>query len=172
MQGMFRANGGCGYIKKPDFLLNRSEIFNPGANLPVKKTLKVKLYMGDGWHLDFPHTHFDLYSPPDFFTKVGIVGVPADTTTKRSRAIEDDWVPVWNEEFHFSLTVPELAVLRIEVQEYDTSGKHDFGGQTCLPVSELREGIRAVSLFSRKGNRYKSVKLLMHFEFFDFDASM
>jgi phosphatidylinositol phospholipase C delta len=44
MQGFFRANGGCGYVKKPDFLLTEGpngEIFDPKASLPVKKTLKV-----------------------------------------------------------------------------------------------------------------------------------
>lgn len=96
MHGMFRANGGCGYVKKPDFLLSigpNNEVFDPKAKLPVKKTLKVikwlwiqhhlmcastyvliigqvKVYMGDGWHLDFKQTHFDLYSPPDFYTRV------------------------------------------------------------------------------------------------------
>lgn len=28
------------------------------------------MYMGDGWHLDFKQTHFDMYSPPDFYTRV------------------------------------------------------------------------------------------------------
>lgn len=28
------------------------------------------MYMGDGWRMDFSHTHFDAYSPPDFYTKV------------------------------------------------------------------------------------------------------
>jgi phosphatidylinositol phospholipase C, delta len=55
--------------------------------------------------------------------------------------------------------------LRIEVQEYDMSEKHDFGGQTCLPVWELKQGIRAVPLHDRKGNRYKSVRLLVRFQF-------
>jgi phosphatidylinositol phospholipase C delta len=44
MQGFFRANGGCGYVKKPDFLLTEGpngEIFDPKASLPVKTTLKV-----------------------------------------------------------------------------------------------------------------------------------
>lgn len=44
MHGMFRANGGCGYIKKPDFLLKpgaENEIFYDNAGLPVKTTLKV-----------------------------------------------------------------------------------------------------------------------------------
>lgn len=44
MLGMFKANGGCGYVKKPDFLLSvgpNNEVFDPKAKLPVKKTLKV-----------------------------------------------------------------------------------------------------------------------------------
>ncbi|KAL0742653.1 hypothetical protein Bca4012_084166 [Brassica carinata] len=54
VQGMFRANGGRGYIKKPDILLKSgsdSEIFEPKATLPVKTTLRVTIYMGEGWYL-------------------------------------------------------------------------------------------------------------------------
>lgn len=97
--------------------------------------------------------------------QVGIAGVPTDSTMKRTKAIEDNWSPVWNEEFVFPLTVPELALLRIEVHEYDMSEKDDFGGQTCLPVSELRTGIRAIPLCDRKGEQLRNVKLLMRFEF-------
>ncbi|XP_059626485.1 phosphoinositide phospholipase C 2-like [Cornus florida] len=164
MQGMFRANGGCGYVKKPDFLLKNGVVLDP-SEFPVQTTLKVKVYMGEGWHSDFSHTHFDLYSPPDFYTRVGITGVPYDSVMRSTKAIEDEWVPVWNQEFEFQLTVPELAILRIEVMEYDTSGKNDFGGQTCLPVSELRSGIRSVPLHDRRGEKYKSVRLLMRFKF-------
>ncbi|XP_027072983.2 phosphoinositide phospholipase C 2-like isoform X1 [Coffea arabica] len=168
MQGLFRANGGCGYVKKPDILLQigpHNEVFDPKRALPVKKTLKVKVYMGDGWNLDFHHTHFDMYFPPDFYVKVGIAGVSDDSAVKKTKIVEDNWVPTWEEEFEFQLRVPELALLRIEVHEYDMSEKDDFGGQTCLPVSELREGIRGVPLYNQKGEKYKSVKLLMRFDF-------
>ncbi|OMO84338.1 C2 calcium-dependent membrane targeting [Corchorus capsularis] len=161
MQGMFRANGGCGYVKKPSFLLNRDDIFNPNAELNVKTVLTVKVYLGEGWHQDFHHTAFDRYSPPDFYTKIGIAGVPADKHMDKTEIIEDEWLPVWNQEFEFQLRVPELAVLRIEVLEYDTTGRPDFGGQTCLPVSELRTGIRTVPLHDKKGNKYKHVRLLL-----------
>lgn len=42
MEGMFRANGGCGYVKKPDILLN--EVYNPRVlTRPTQKTtLQVK----------------------------------------------------------------------------------------------------------------------------------
>ncbi|KAL2539882.1 Phosphoinositide phospholipase C 2 [Abeliophyllum distichum] len=168
MHGMFRANGGCGYVKKPEFLVKagpHNEVFDPKVKFPVKTTLRVTVYMGEGWFYDFRHTHFDTYSPPDFYTRVGIAGVPADTIMKKTRILEDNWIPNWDETFDFRLTVPELALLRIEVHEYDMSEKDDFAGQTCLPVSELRKGIRAVPLHTRKGEKYKSVKLLMRFEF-------
>ncbi|CAI0443640.1 unnamed protein product [Linum tenue] len=167
MHGMFKANGGCGYVKKPDLLMKKginSEVFDPKKKLLVQKRLKVKVYLGDGWRLDFSHTHFDAYSPPDFYTKIYIVGAAADSTRKKTRIIEDNWSPVWNEEFTFPLTLPELALLRIEVREYDMSEKDDFGGQTCLPVSELRQGIRSVHLHDKKGEKLKNVKLLMGFE--------
>lgn len=120
--------------------------------------------MGEGWHQDFKQTHFDTYSPPDFYVKVGIAGVPLDSAMRKTKAVEDCWLPVWEEEFAFPLTVPEIAVLRVEVHEQDVS-EDDFGGQTALPVAELRPGIRAVPLFDHKGLKFKSVKLLMSFEF-------
>lgn len=102
----------------------------------------------------------------EFVRQVGIAGVPADIIMKETKKIEDNWTPVWDEEFTFPLTVPELALLRVEVYEDDMStGKGDFGGQTCLPVCELRPGIRAVPLFDRKGEKYNSVRLLLRFEF-------
>lgn len=45
MHGFFKANGGCGYVKKPDFLLKAGptgDVFDPKASLPVVKTLKVQ----------------------------------------------------------------------------------------------------------------------------------
>lgn len=104
----------------------------------------------------------------DFFSKVGIIGVPADhCPMKRTETVEDKWIPMWNQKYSFELRVPELAFLRIEVHEEDLGGKDDFGGQTCLPVSEIRPGIRAVPLYNRKGVRYNNVKLLMRFDMED-----
>lgn len=167
MQGMFRANGGCGYVKKPQILMQKHQIdneFDPTRIQSVKKTLKVKIYMGHGWSSDFSPTHFDKCSPPDFYTKVRIVGMPADIAKEKTKTITDNWFPIWDQEFEFSLTVPELALLLIQVKDKDP-GKDDFAGQTCLPVSELKHGFRSVPLYNRKGEKFKSVKLLMRFQF-------
>ncbi|KAA3489682.1 Phosphoinositide phospholipase C 6 [Gossypium australe] len=122
MQGMFRANGGCGYVKKPNFLLRRGpndELFDPNLPWEVKtimtvdryiptyncifgffichssivELLTVKVYLGEGWHQDFHHTAFDRYSPPDFYTRIGVAGVPADKDVKQTATIEDEWLP-------------------------------------------------------------------------------
>lgn len=56
MHGMFRSNGGCGYVKKPDFLMMRglsNEVFDPKTALLVKKTLKVSFskWLESEYHL-------------------------------------------------------------------------------------------------------------------------
>lgn len=91
--------------------------------------------------------------------------MPADAAKKKTKTIENNWVPIWNEEFKFPLTVPELALMQLEVRDFDRSEKDDFGGQTCLPITELKPGIRAVPLYDKKGEKLKSVRLLMRFEF-------
>ncbi|KAL1544757.1 phosphoinositide phospholipase C [Salvia divinorum] len=95
-----------------------------------------------------------------FNMQLEIAGVPGDTIMKKTKTLEDNWIPTWDDMFEFPLTVPELALLRFEVHEYDMSEKADFAGQTCLPVTELCKGIRAVLLHNRMGVKYNSVKLL------------
>lgn len=80
------------------------------------------------------------------------------TTMKNS-----EWTPTWGEEFTFPLTYPDLALLSIQVYDHDISSADGFGGQTCLPVSELIKGIRAVPLYDEKGERCSSTMLLMRF---------
>ncbi|KAL1190201.1 Phosphoinositide phospholipase C 3 [Cardamine amara subsp. amara] len=163
MQGMFRANGGCGYVKKPHMLLEQT-LFDPCKRLPIKTTLRVKIYTGEGWDLDFPQTHFDQYSPPDFFVKIGIAGVPRDTVSYKTETAVDQWFPIWsNDDFLFQLSVPELALLWLRVQDYDNDTQNDFAGQTCLPLPELKTGVRAVRLHDRSGKAYKNTRLLVSF---------
>lgn len=62
MHGFYKANGGCGYVKKPDFLMgngSHGEVFDPKANLPIKKTLKVRiLYVKLNFLLHFLFSFF------------------------------------------------------------------------------------------------------------------
>ena len=60
------------------------------------------------------------------------------------------------------VSAPELATLRLEVREHDKFLPDDIVGQSCVPVTHLRQGIRAVRLESKKGH-HRNSKLLCHF---------
>jgi len=94
---------------------------------------------------------------------MGIAGVPADSVMKKTKVVEDSWTPTWDTEFEFPLTVPELALIRIEVQE-EKYMKDDFEGQSCLPISELKSGYRCVQLLDKKGFTLAGVRMLLHFQ--------
>jgi len=126
--------------------------------------LRVKVMMSLGWDKAFSKRHFDLFSPPDFFTRVLIAGVPADEAKWKTQPVEDTWVPHWNEEYDFSLRVPELALLRIEVRDDDEESKDEFEGQTCLPITELKNGYRCVQLYDKTGLELPGVRMLFHFQ--------
>ncbi|CAJ1860230.1 unnamed protein product [Sphenostylis stenocarpa] len=138
MHGMFKANGECGHVIKPDFLLHvgpNNEIFDPRAHM-VKTTLKVK----DLLPIDLSAILL-LSVSSRFFTKLAILFLlllrwgDKDELEKTSNQrtsmkkkgihekrknsdpillfektmIEDDWSPSWNEVFEYPLSVPELA---------------------------------------------------------------
>ncbi|KAH7437055.1 hypothetical protein KP509_05G054300 [Ceratopteris richardii] len=155
VQGFFRGNGGCGYVRKPPFLQPGStyvNMFDPENPLPVKLRLKVRILTGYGWLEFYGKRSFDTLSDPDFYTRVGIAGVDADKIMKRTKTKKNKWIPWWDEEFEFELRVPELAVLRLEVYEEDQGARDDFAGQICLPVSELKSGYKVVHLCNGKGD--------------------
>lgn len=56
--------------------------------------------------------------------------------------------PCWDETLTFQIRVPELALVRFVVEDYDTTSSNDFVGQFTLPLPNLREG---GFLFSKSG---------------------
>ncbi|CAI6005291.1 unnamed protein product [Closterium sp. NIES-65] len=190
VHGFFRANGGCGYVKKPDFYLtagNKLEgitegdesaagstegVYDPSVPRPIQMTLRVRVVVGTGWLERYGKGHFDTYSKPDFYCKVSIEGAPSDSAEKKLDTCSDDWCPCWDSTtLEFPLILPELALLCIEVLEKDQFND-EFAGQAVLPVASLKPGFRCVSLYDRKGHPLVEVageevvgpRLLCHFE--------
>jgi phosphatidylinositol phospholipase C delta len=48
--------------------------------------------------------------------------------------------PAWNESFTFDVHVPELALVRFVVEDYDSASDNEFVGQYTLPFSSLQMG--------------------------------
>lgn len=165
--GKFKGNGGCGYVLKPQYLLENLPSgvpFNPTSPRNTTLILKIKVMTTLGWDKAFSKRHFDLFSPPDFFTRVIVVGVPADEAKWKTSVVDNSWAPHWNEDHEFALKCPELALLRIEVRDHDDDSKDEFEGQTCLPIHEVRDGYRCVQMYDKKGNVLKGVLMLFHFQ--------
>lgn len=47
---------------------------------------------------------------------------------------------MWNENFQFDLYVPELALVRFVVEDYDAVTNNDFIGQCTVPFTSLQNG--------------------------------
>uniref|UniRef100_UPI00358F161E 1-phosphatidylinositol 4,5-bisphosphate phosphodiesterase delta-4-like n=1 Tax=Myxine glutinosa TaxID=7769 RepID=UPI00358F161E len=161
-EGRFRQNGCCGFVLKPDFLRNPSSTFSPNdpqtKSSPVKLTLKVisgsKLPTVEGGRRG---------SIVDPCVSIEIHGVPGDNCKAQTQPKENNGLnPKWNEEFTFELQVPDLAMVRFAVQDYDKVSKSDFMGQFCLPFNSLKTGYRHVHLRTNDNRSLFPSTLFVH----------
>lgn len=56
--------------------------------------------------------------------------------------------PVWNENFKFVVRVPDLALVRFVVEDYDSTSQNDLVGQYTLPFSSMLNGESSFSSHS------------------------
>uniref|UniRef100_A0A8K9UQL5 Phosphoinositide phospholipase C n=1 Tax=Oncorhynchus mykiss TaxID=8022 RepID=A0A8K9UQL5_ONCMY len=168
-QGRFRSNGVSGYFLKPDFQRYPGTEFDP-TTLTKGPWLKRKTF-----HImvisaqQLPKLNKDkCKSIVDPLVKVEIDGVPADTCSKETRSIENNgFNPMWNETFQFDIQVPELALVRFLVEDYDSTSQNDLIGQYCLPLTSLQNGYRHVPLLTKHGDVIPSAGLFVHLMLLD-----
>uniref|UniRef100_A0A674BW76 Phosphoinositide phospholipase C n=1 Tax=Salmo trutta TaxID=8032 RepID=A0A674BW76_SALTR len=168
-QGRFRSNGQSGYVLKPDFQRYPGTEFDP-VTLTKGPWLKHK-----NFHVmvisaqQLPKINKDkCKSIVDPLVKVEIYGVPADTCSKETRSIENNgFNPMWNETFQFDIHVPELALVRFLVEDYDSTSQNDLIGQYCLPLTSLQNGYRQVPLLTKHGDVIPSAGLFVHLMLLD-----
>ncbi|XP_052372216.1 1-phosphatidylinositol 4,5-bisphosphate phosphodiesterase delta-1a isoform X2 [Oncorhynchus keta] len=168
-QGRFRSNGLSGYILKPEFQRYAGSEFNP-MTLTKGPWIKHKAF-----HImvisaqQLPKLNKDKpKSIVDPLVKVEIYGVPADTCSKETRSIENNgFNPMWNETFQFDIQVPELAMLRFLVEDYDATSQNDLIGHYCLPLTSLQNGYRHVPLLTKRSDVIPSAGLFVHLMLLD-----
>uniref|UniRef100_A0A914Y8R9 Phosphoinositide phospholipase C n=1 Tax=Panagrolaimus superbus TaxID=310955 RepID=A0A914Y8R9_9BILA len=165
-QGKFLANGGCGYILKPAYLMDPNFCYKDpetlnGKNFPIN--LKVEIIAGR--HLYRADQSKGICSPS---IKVEIIGLPFDDKSFRSTSINSNGLnPLWQETFEFEILCPEMALLRFHVEDGDYVGaKMDpFIGQAIFPIDCLRGGYRSVPLLNQSAEPQELAALLVHLEF-------
>ncbi|XP_068588352.1 1-phosphatidylinositol 4,5-bisphosphate phosphodiesterase delta-1a isoform X1 [Cebidichthys violaceus] len=168
-QGRFLPNGACGYILKPEFQRSLSSQFDPSTLSKgpwlKKKTFNVMVISAQ----QLPKINKDKQkSIVDPLVRVEIYGVPADNASKETHYINNNgFNPMWNESFRFDIHVPELAMLRFVVEDYDSTSQNDLIGHYCLPLTSVQNGYRHVPLLTKRGDVICSAGLFVHLMLID-----
>ncbi|KAK9527709.1 hypothetical protein VZT92_014248 [Zoarces viviparus] len=168
-QGRFLPNGASGYILKPEFQRSLSSQFDPSTLSKgpwlKKKTFNVMVISAQ----QLPKINKDKQkSIVDPLVRVEIYGVPADNASKETHYIDNNgFNPMWNEKFTFDIHVPELAMLRFVVEDYDTASHNDLIGQYCLPLTSVQNGYRHVPLLTKRGDVISSAGIFVHLMLID-----
>uniref|UniRef100_A0A8C2CWB6 Phosphoinositide phospholipase C n=1 Tax=Cyprinus carpio TaxID=7962 RepID=A0A8C2CWB6_CYPCA len=162
-QGLFLQNGQSGYNLKPSFLRDQDTKFDP-ITLPEGPWLKNKsLHLMVISAQQLPKVSKRKSSIVDPIVKVQIYGVPADMTVVETQYIENNgFNPMWNENFQFNVRVPDLALVRFLIEDYDSSSNNEFIGQYTLPFNSLKNGYHHVPLLTKKGDLLSSAGLFVH----------
>nr|XP_010593806.2 1-phosphatidylinositol 4,5-bisphosphate phosphodiesterase delta-1 [Loxodonta africana] len=161
-QGRFQDNGACGYVLKPAFLRDPSSLFSPCALTQgpwwTPKQLIVRVISGQ----QLPKVNKNQNSIVDPKVIVEIHGVARDMARRQTAVVTNNgFNPWWDTEFEFEVLVPELALVRFVVEDYDASSKNDFIGQSTIPLSSLKQGYRHVHLLSKNGDLHPSATLFV-----------
>ncbi|XP_034042745.1 1-phosphatidylinositol 4,5-bisphosphate phosphodiesterase delta-4 [Thalassophryne amazonica] len=150
--GLFRQNGYCGYVLKPDFMRDGNTRFSPEKPEERQhyKPLRLSIQVISGQQL--PKVNQKEGSIVDPLVRVEVYGVPQDQAKAESSYINNNgFNPVWNQTLNFVIHTPELALVRFVVEDYDKTTWNDFIGQFTLPFMCIQEGYRHIHLLSKDG---------------------
>ncbi|KAM3607652.1 uncharacterized protein V6R79_011356 [Siganus canaliculatus] len=167
--GLFRQNGGCGYVLKPDFMRDSNTQFS--LEKPEERAgyrpLRLSIQVISGQQL--PKVNQKEGSIVDPLVRVEIYGAPQDQAKEETNHINNNgFNPLWNETLNFVVHTPELALVRFVVEDYDKASRNDFIGQFTLPFTCIQEGYRHIHLLSKDGTAIPPSSLFINISISDF----
>ncbi|XP_057600278.1 1-phosphatidylinositol 4,5-bisphosphate phosphodiesterase delta-4 [Hippopotamus amphibius kiboko] len=160
--GLFRQNAGCGYVLKPDFLRDAQTSFHPERPIsPFKaQTLLIQVISGQQLPKVDKTKEKSIVDP---LVRVEIFGIRPDTTRQETSYVENNgFNPYWGQTLCFRVLVPELALLRFVVKDYDWKSRNDFIGQYTLPWNCMQQGYRHIHLLSKDGISLHPASIFVH----------
>ncbi|NXK29234.1 PLCD4 phosphodiesterase, partial [Arenaria interpres] len=162
--GLFSQNGRCGYVLKPPFMRDEETLFSPSdpssRESPGPITLTIQVISGQQLPKVANSKDGAVIDP---LVRVEIHGVPADQARQETKYIENNgFNPRWDETLQFQLHVPELALVRFVVEDYDKTSRNDFVGQFTLAFANIKPGYRHIHLLSKDGTSIPPSSLFVH----------
>ncbi|XP_044097539.1 1-phosphatidylinositol 4,5-bisphosphate phosphodiesterase delta-4 [Neovison vison] len=160
--GFFRQNGGCGYVLKPDFLRDAQSSFHPERPISPFKAQTLLIQIISGQQLPKEDTSKER-SIVDPLVRVEIFGVRPDKSRQETSYVENNgFNPYWGQTLSFQVLVPQLALLRFVVEDYNRKSRNDFIGQYTVPWSCMQQGYRHVHLLSKDGISLHPASIFVH----------
>lgn len=140
--GMFRQNGGCGYVLKPDYML-----FSDGVKDPPCRII-INIISGQS----FPKLK-GVSGKPSPHVEVSVNGLDGDTVKYTTTTVHNNgFDPIWDECFEFMVNMPDLAQLTFQVINEDSIfSKQASIASGSIPLKCLRQGFRIVRLYDENG---------------------
>ncbi|XP_055346908.1 1-phosphatidylinositol 4,5-bisphosphate phosphodiesterase delta-1-like [Paramacrobiotus metropolitanus] len=147
-KAMFRDNGGCGYLLKPEYL--RSEDMDPDEYNNRIIPIKLRITVISAQQLPKPDG-IDGHDITDPYVTLQIYGCARDCKKEKTKYIRNNgFNPSWEETFTFTIHDQEMAVMRFEVKDFETSSVNEVIAHYTIPVTSMKEGYRHVELFDKQ----------------------
>jgi hypothetical protein len=158
--GRFRENGGCGYVLKPDELLQLQAPVRKKAPKPLKLTIRVL----SGHCLPKPRKKDNSSRGGDRcidpYVRVAVFdvknGVKEDAVTYQTGVVYNNgFNPIWNEG-RMKFTVESWVSAMVQLTVFDKASppsSDEFVATAAIPISCLRQGLRSIKLTDATNTR-------------------
>jgi phosphatidylinositol phospholipase C eta len=175
-RGKFSANGGCGYVLKPEWMLSTpgSKDLPSGAKLVLTIIGGHKLPKPSGRRLDGdvidPYVCLEISGSLAASSPATKVNDDHQQLSKVATKVvnDNDFNPYWGEKFVFHLLRPELATVLLVVRDHKVMGhdmmQPDFVAQYAFPVAGMRQGYRTAPLKDKGGRVHPGSVLFLRLE--------
>ncbi|UJR09704.1 hypothetical protein I4U23_013933 [Adineta vaga] len=160
--GKFLDNGGCGYILKPNYLLDAQDTeFNPWdieMNFDYPQTLTITIISGQF----LPRSNLKSSDIPDPFVRLSTHGMHCDEYVRKTKVVNNNgFNPVWNENFQFRIKFPQMCLIYFSIMDYDVLTNNDRLAYFCSPITMIQEGYRHIHLRANNNDQIHST-LFIH----------
>uniref|UniRef100_A0A6A7FWA2 Phosphoinositide phospholipase C n=1 Tax=Hirondellea gigas TaxID=1518452 RepID=A0A6A7FWA2_9CRUS len=141
-EAMFRSNGNCGYVLKPEILRGLQPYDPTCLTSSTSKVLRVTVLSGQ--HLPSSEKKGDVVDP---YIQVKVRGHPHDKQKQRTKTIKNNgFNPVWDETLELRIKVAPLALVYFSVRDESALARDAVLALACIPFSSLQQGYRHVHL--------------------------
>ncbi len=151
--GKFLDNGGCGYILKPNYLIDAEKTkINPWdcqINYDLPQTVIITIISGQF----LPRSTSKTTDIPDPYVQISTHGLFCDEKIQKTKVIDNNgFDPTWNETFQFHIRFPQMCLIYFSVMDSDALTQDDRIASFCSPLSMIQTGYRHIQLRSNNND--------------------